>query len=148
MPSLSGVNDPEVARAFAEFISAPEYDQRQQAADEFGITVKTVTRWAKDPRVREICRELRESREEKTLRRITNELQRRINSKTEIEQMDVKTLLDIRKQILGPNLGKDEDPIDNADVVALLEDNPDVAEALTLALTPRSSKVPSNAPKR
>lgn len=145
MPSEAAISDPDLAREFAEFIADEKYVHRQQAADQFGISLKTVTKWSKDPRVLVILRELREERDDTTVRKITNELLRRINSTAEIQKMDVKTLLDIRKQILGPDLGKDDDGIDNADVVAMLEDNPDVAKALAEALTPRTNKVPQNA---
>lgn len=143
MPKQSPLADKEFAREFAEFIASINYTNQQQACDKFGIDRKTVGRWAKDARVTIILRELKAEREEKLSRRIDGELLRRIDDPATLRELDVKTLLDIRKQVLGPGTGKeDDDSANDADINAFLEDNPHIARDLAEAFNPRTKKLP------
>lgn len=123
------LNDPAFARQVAELFVAGL--TRQEIADEVGVKdLATISRWRRDPRVKNIALKITEDRVLQITRKIDSQMESILQNAGDLT---VKELLEIRKEYLGGALRTQTERADDADVAAAveaIEENPELADAL------------------
>jgi DNA primase catalytic subunit len=125
----SQLDDPEFCASVAlAFASGATRDVMCQT---FGVRdPMTITRWRKDPRIKPLLSKLIEERVQEMQRKVDAALQAKL---AKADELSVKDLIDIRKEIRSSALGQKLDKADADDVnemQAWLESNPEAHAAL------------------
>lgn len=127
--AVSKIADPEVAELVAQMFA--NGSSRQEIADEFDIKdLKTISRWRRDPRVKNRVLKLIEDRVLEVTRKTDSVIAQRLQN---AEDLTIKELLDIRREFLGGQLRAQTERADEGaitDAVEALEENPDLMEEL------------------
>ena len=126
--------DPDFAQQVAEAFAAGV--SREDMCEMFGVSDKdTITRWRRDPRVKQRAMKIIEDRVLQVTRKVDGVIAARLEF---ADDMTIRELLDVRKEFLGGALRAqtekaDDDTVNEA--ASLLENNPEAAEALEALLT-------------
>jgi hypothetical protein len=137
--------DPEAAYQVAEMLV--NGSTREQVAEVMGVRKEAVTRWKRDPRVQVHIKRLIKDRVYEITRKTDSEIASRLQNPGELT---VKELLAIRSEFLGGALRDETNEVDEGTIneaAALLEDNPEAAEALRQLLSgsvPQAASEPSS----
>lgn len=129
------LNDPEFAKLVAELYVAGA--SREEMADAFKVTKRTISTWSRDPRVQAHARTMSVERVQRITRKIDGEIEARLAT---VEDWDTELILKVRKEYLeralkvaaGENIdsGKITDELAEA-----MDENPDFAEQLRKLIT-------------
>lgn len=85
----------EFAQAYAEGLN------REQLAGMFGCSVESITNWSKRPEIQRRVSALNTERANRVLRAVDTALENRLRN---VENLDIETLLKIRKEFAGDKL--------------------------------------------
>lgn len=132
----SRIDDPGYAEQLAEL--AAQGFTHQQIADGLadGTHKDTVRGWLRHPKVQAHLSRLREERVNRVTRKIDQVIEGRLSDPDELRGMDMKDLVALRRELLGPaasrvivSRGADEAEA-TAELMAVLSRNPELAKAL------------------
>jgi hypothetical protein len=136
MPKHSRLDDPGYAENVADLLASGLTNDKVAAALGDGTHPDTVKRWARHPKVQAHLSRLREERVNRVTRKIDSVIEGRLSDETALREMDMKDLVALRRELLGPaaqrvvvNRGVDEAEA-TADLMSALARNPELAKAL------------------
>jgi hypothetical protein len=123
----SRLQDPEFLKLTAECFAAGM--SRQAMMEELGVKDRdTITRWRRDPRVKELVKKLIEDRVIQISRRVDSVIEGRL---THADKLSTEELIKIRKEYGGAVTARTEKADDALDGAwAALQENPDFVEEL------------------
>lgn len=133
---MARIDDPGYAEALAELASRG-LSLRDIAGElNDGTHYSTVGRWLRHPKVQAHLSRLREERVNRVTRKLDHEIEQRLDDKKAVQSMDMKDLVALRRELLGPaaqrvvvSKGADESAA-AAELMGVLARNPELAQAL------------------
>lgn len=109
--------DPEKAKQVATMFA--EGATRQEIADTMGISdLDTVTRWRRDPRVKQIAHKIIDDRILEVTRKVDSVIAARLQ---DAQSLTMKELLEVRKEFLGGRLRERTHEVDDETVAETME---------------------------
>ncbi len=127
------ISDPAYLKALCELLACGL--SRQEICDELGLKdTDTITRWKKDPRVRNLTQKLIEERAIDISRKVDQIINGRLS---QAQALSISELIKIRQEYGGSRLRSKEiiDDTITADAMLAMEQNPDLADQLQALLS-------------